>query len=393
MVLINDSGELLFHHMDGSKIHCRIALSKVISVSALASGSEIVPLPTYHYLQIETFSRATILMFSSEQERNSWAVTLETMRQERSKRLYARELLEFEIPVVEFLSKSTMWNCQKRKILNCRRFSFRTARSRTPQETLGLAERALTKVLALKPNAANDSALRDFLDSAAALKEADAHSLNEEEKCSFFLNIYHIMIMHAYIILGPPVTGSEWISYFNNASYQCSDDIFSLAELEHNIIRAEMSYPSILGSRFVVPKSRYHFALSRPDYRLNFALNSGSLSMPTSVVPVYKAELLNDQLNSVTKEFVGYTVHVKQKGRKDIQISLPRVCQWYEKDFGPNASASDVLYAIEPYLSDEKRDALRVIYNPKKKSYEIGLFGLKYLSFNYECRFLTASIE
>jgi hypothetical protein len=115
--------------------------------------------------------------------------------------------------------------------------------------------------------------------------------------------------------------------------------------------------------------------------------------MPTSVVPVYKAELLNDQLNSVTKEFVGYTVHVKQKGRKDIQISLPRVCQWYEKDFGPNASASDVLYAIEPYLSDDKRDALRVIYNPKKKSYEIGLFGLKYLSFNYECRFLTASIE
>eukprot|EP00531_Pseudo-nitzschia_arenysensis_P000303 CAMPEP_0116152178 /NCGR_PEP_ID=MMETSP0329-20121206/20509_1 /TAXON_ID=697910 /ORGANISM="Pseudo-nitzschia arenysensis, Strain B593" /LENGTH=1144 /DNA_ID=CAMNT_0003648875 /DNA_START=109 /DNA_END=3543 /DNA_ORIENTATION=- len=398
MVLNSESGDVIFHHMDGSKIHFRIMISSIINVSPFPhdknDSNVIVPLPSYHYLQIETFVRVTILMFSSEEERDSWLELLENTCRDRSERLYASELLQFEIPVDDFLSKSTMWNCQKRKILNNRRYSFRTPKAMSPEDTVQLAERALTKVLALKPKGPNDSELREFLDCVAALKEADAHSLSEEEKCAFFLNIYHIMIMHSYIILGPPSSGSEWISYFNNAAYQCSDDIFSLAELEHNIIRAEMCYPSNFLSRFVLPKSQYHFALVRPDFRLNFALNSGSLSMPTSVVPVYKATLLNEQLNNTTKEFVGYTVHVKQKGKSnDIQVSLPRLCQWFTEDFGPSATASDVVIAIEPYLSKEKRDALRLIWNSNKKSYEIGIFSLKYLSFNYECRFLTASVE
>merc|ERR1712154_474778 len=111
------------------------------------------------------------------------------------------------------------------------------------------------------------------------------------------------------------------------------------------------------------------------------------------VVPVYKASLLNEQLNRITKEFVGYTIYVKHKGKNDVQVSLPRVCQWFAKDFGPSGSASDVIAAIEPYLTKEKRDGLRLIWNSKKKTYDIGIFSLKYLPFNYECRFLTSSIE
>lgn len=154
-----------------------------------------------------------------------------------------------------------------------------------------------------------------------------------------------------------------------------------------------MSYPSSFLSRFILPKSQYRFALARPDFRLNFALNPGSLSVPTSVVPIYKTETLNQQLNNITEEYVGYTVYVRQKGKNDVQITLPRVCQWFAEDFGPNASASDVMFAIEPYLSSQKRDTLRLIWNSKKKTYDIGIFSLKYLSFNYECRFLTASSE
>ena len=168
-----------------------------------------------------------------------------------------------------------------------------------------------------------------------------------------------------------------------------------MAELEHNIIRAKMSYPSNFLSRFVLPKSQYHFALVRPDFRINFALNAGSLSVPTSSVPVYKADILNKQLNQITRQFVGYTISAKlKKGSKDdVQITLPKICQWFAEDFGPNASASDVIVAIEPYLSNEKREAMRIIWNPKKNIYDIGIFSLKYLPFNYECRFLTASTD
>ncbi|VEU35527.1 unnamed protein product [Pseudo-nitzschia multistriata] len=392
MVLCNNSEDILFHHAEGSKIHFRISLESVINVSTPAKDSELVPLPTYHYLMIESFVHVTYLMFRSKQERDSWLDTLRTILEDRrSTQSFTNELFVYDDPVQEFLTKSTMWNSQKRKILNCRRCSFRTRRSTTPKETLHLAERALAKVLSLKPKGASDSDLCEFLDCASALKEADAYSLNEEEKCAFFLNIYHTMIMHSYIIFGPPVSGTEWVSYFNNIAYQCSDDIFSIAELEHNVIRAKMSYPSNFLSRFVLPKSQYHFALVRPDFRLNFALNPGSLSIPTSSVPLYKAATLNQQLNKTTEEYLGYTAHVKQKGKTDVQITLPRVCQWFAEDFGPNGSASDVMFAIEPYLSNEKREVLRLIWNSKKKTYDISIFGMKYLSFSYECRFLTAS--
>jgi hypothetical protein len=231
MVLLDDG--IIFHHVEGSKTNFRISLSSIIDVS-VPESTDLLPLPSYHYLQVETFVRVTFLMFRSEEERNSWAITLGKLLETRGYVLsFTKELIQSDDPVHEFLSKSTMWSCQKRKILNCRRHSFRTTRSKTPEDTLRLAERALTKVLSLKPKGgANDSDLRDFLDCAASLKDADAHSLNEEEKMSFFLNVYHIMIMHSYIILGPPVSGPEWISYFNTIAYQCSDDILYVFQNE-----------------------------------------------------------------------------------------------------------------------------------------------------------------
>ena len=219
---------IIFHNVEGSKHQFRISLSSVIDVIVPEASIEPSPLPSYYFLQIETCVRVTYIMFRVEVERNSWASTLNGMLKSRdSIRSFSRELIESDDPVHEFLSKSTMWNCQKRKILNCRRYSFRSSHSKNAEDTLQLAELALEKVLLLRRNGevvADDSNLRQFLDYAASLKDADARSLNEEEKLSFFLNLYHIMIMHSYIILGPP-TGSEWISYFNTISYQCSDDI------------------------------------------------------------------------------------------------------------------------------------------------------------------------
>jgi hypothetical protein len=113
------------------------------------------------------------------------------------------------------------------------------------------------------------------------------------------------------------------------------------------------------------------------------------MSMPSSSVPLYRPEQLNEQLDMVTRQFLDLTVAVKRKGSKDVSIVLPRICQWFDADFGPNGSASDVLVKIQPYLSKEKRDDLEAIWNPRKECFEIGLFGLKYLSYNWECQFLT----
>ena len=177
------------------------------------------------------------------------------------------------------------------------------------------------------------------------------------------------------------------------AAYQCSDDIFSLAELEHNIIRAEMSYPSQFLSRFLLPKSQYKFALAKSDFRINFALNCGSLSIPSGTVPLYKSQLVHEQLDAAVKTFVNYTVSFTQKSSaRDISVSLPRVCQWFADDFG-DGSVSDILKTLEPYLHDDKRQMLKLLWKERKNGYDIGIFNVKYLTYSFECRFLTLEHE
>ena len=391
MVLRN--GEILFHHHDRSKMHFKISLSSVVRVT-IPQTSSMPLIPSYFFLSIEDFGRVRYVMFASREERDSWFNTLNNLinasNSKESGRSFTNHLIDVDDPMHDFLHKSTMWDCSKRRILNCRRYSFRTSKQTTPEYTMQLAERALMKVLSLQPKGPDDEDLRDFLDLAAALKDADAYSLSEDQKFAFFLNVYHTMIMHTYIVLGPPDSSIKVINYFNVISYQVSDDTFSIAELEHNIIRAEMGYPSNFLSRFILPKSQYAFAFSRSDFRINFALRAGSKSEPSFGVPIYKAYTLKSQLDSVAKGTVSELVSIKSKnGGRDVSVTLPKACQWFAGDFGPHGSASDVLTAIQPYLSNEDVALLRSMWNGKKQEYEFGLFNLKYLSYSFECGFLT----
>ena len=112
--------------------------------------------------------------------------------------------------------------------------------------------------------------------------------------------------------------------------------VFSLAELEHCVLRSEMSRPKVhspdlisrvhppphappsahiatrrqvLLSGIFVPSTRYDFALQRRDIRLLWALNCGSPAL-LSGVPVYRPTLLDAQLDAVTRLSVPRLVHV-----------------------------------------------------------------------------------
>jgi hypothetical protein len=60
-----------------------------------------------------------------------------------------------------------------------------------------------------------------------------------------------------------------------------------------------MSRPSALLSKIAVPQTAFPgIALTQRDFRLNFCINNGSLSL-SSVVPVYAAATLDRQLDEV----------------------------------------------------------------------------------------------
>jgi hypothetical protein len=64
------------------------------------------------------------------------------------------------------------------------------------------------------------------------------YSFSDSELTCLFINLYHIMVLHSFLVAGVPSTLLKWPSFFNSCSYEAFGDIFSLSELEHCIIKA-----------------------------------------------------------------------------------------------------------------------------------------------------------
>lgn len=379
--------QLAFYHPEKiQKANLYLSLQNILSVRKLDSR-EAPLLPSFSFMEVQTVGQTIYLMFATEELRDSWVAYLSTVIKKEQLLVCASDnsgasdhLIAVDNPAKEFLHKSSMWNCKQRRILNCRRFFFRSSRKVDPIQQV---EDCLLKAMDPKDES-EERNLCAFLDSVATLKEVDVSTLSDVERTAFFLNLYHVMILHAFLVLGPPDSTFKWITYFNAIAYQCSDDIFSLTELEHNIIRAAMSYPSQFVSRFVLPKSQFTFALTKADYRINFALNCGSLSNPP-FVPVYKPDTLDQQLDSTCKDYLKIVEVVPQR-RNSLIVSLPRICMWFAEDFG-DGSNNAVLKCVERYLETNKRQMLAACWDEKNARYcDI---TLRHLPYSFECRNLV----
>ena len=361
---------ITFFHPERLKSHFRINLKSVFK------GKKLLPedapdMPGYCFLELDTIGRKFYLMFLSEEIREEWTMAMnQIILRYRKAEITSTRLDGIDNPTEQFMHKSTMWTCEQRLLLNCRRFLFSSSKIQlNPAETM---EEAL--LLGYESRETGDeSAMIRFLDKTSELKDVDLYTLQCDERVAFLLNLYHLMVMHSFILLGPAESSFTFVNMIHMVSYQISDDIFSLAELELNIIRGNTSYPIDFAPRFVLPKSRYGFALPKIDIRVNFALNTGSMSSPHSV-PIYKALIMDMQLDAAAMVFLE-TVHVYVE-KYGISVTLPRLFLWYSEDFG---SPFEIMAKIVPYLNRSNQDMLKLTgYNNR--------INLKFMPFDFQCR-------
>jgi hypothetical protein len=221
------------------------------------------------------------------------------------------------------------------------------------------------------------------------------------------------MVAHVSIILGPTDSQLALIKNFSCLSYQCSDDIFSISELEHCVIRAAMApvtactpiinpgppamvspwllkatgpVPATVNPVFLnfrIPISKFCFALTKRDYRINFAINCGSPANPSSI-PIYKVEMLDEQLDEAAYSYLHSNVTIKQRNKHHVCM-VPKIVSWYTDDFG--TTNYSVMKTLEPYLNHTER---KVIDSQEFTEYPI---SIKYLPFSFECRALHLNAE
>lgn len=90
-----------------------------------------------------------------------------------------------------------------------------------------------------KPLSTVDKMWVIFLDAVASLQNIDLLANiapNSLELVCIWVNLFHIMQMHSVLVLGPPRGTLAWISQFRSVSYAAFGDVFSLCEMEHNIL-------------------------------------------------------------------------------------------------------------------------------------------------------------
>jgi len=377
------SHHLSFFHPDQRKAQYSIPLLEIKDVRK-AEDYEAPCFPNFYFLIVETLGRTTYLIMKSENLVEKWMEFVNIGIQYNLNNNVSNRFLHDTSE--EYLHKSSMWKCKNRRILNCRKFVFdplerNVAATKSPCEQI---EEILEKIPKMKDD--SDEEMMRFLDSVSNLKQVDVSTLDEEDRTVFCLNLYHVMIMHAMIVLSPPSSSFKFSSFFNTVAYQCSDDIFSIAELEHCIIRNNMNAPSHFISKFFIPKSTYSFPLKKIDYRLNFAMNCGSKSLPQHII-IFKRSTLNEQLDFAMRFFLEETIEVRVKKSLELVLEIPKLCDWYMEDFGCKKT-TDLVQVLRPFLREDLQQILD----------ETGQLGsrellIRFSPFSYVCQELALHYE
>eukprot|EP00927_Polykrikos_kofoidii_P071997 TRINITY_DN68171_c0_g1_i1.p1 TRINITY_DN68171_c0_g1~~TRINITY_DN68171_c0_g1_i1.p1 ORF type:complete len:497 (-),score=69.23 TRINITY_DN68171_c0_g1_i1:3-1412(-) len=136
------------------------------------------------------------------------------------------------------------------------------------------------------------------------LKCVDLTVLGEQDLWSFWVNVYHCLVLHAQLLFGKPSV-ARIAAFYNNSSYVVAGHSFTLTEVEHCVLRRRMTKPQLGLTRLFLRtrnrtaqqlERRPHWAAPpapaaafacRADWRLNLVLSAGNESSgPT--IPVFE---------------------------------------------------------------------------------------------------------
>eukprot|EP00752_Nemacystus_decipiens_P007824 g6989.t1 len=339
-----------------SHVACYMPLSKkaawVLPLRTLHKASTVsderCPLPGLRCIRLETVGRAHHLCFSSRTARDNWLG--EISRLSRGRVVDPPSGLELsQDPRESYVLKTTKWRMPPRLVLNARRPGFdlpEGVHHQQQQQPWELSAQLLRSAFKVPADPGNKR-LVTFLDLACTFREVDLGSLDLEsdEAFCFFANLYHLIVRHMLLVLGPPSAAKEWPAIYEQVSYEVGGDVFSLQELEHCVLRGRLPRPILkdLPKRFapLPPEGDDHYAysLGKADARVSLFLNNGSQSNPTAVV-LLSPETLDEQLNRACQAFVDHTVKTDSKRR---QILVHKVFQLYARDLQPAATSKDMV--------------------------------------------------
>jgi len=129
-------------------------------------------------------------------------------------------------------TRARRWKTKKRMVLNDRLLITDAVSAPTPSSTQAMLEQVLT--LTDRPVM---SEFISFVNNTCVLKAARFANWSQVELMTFWVNLYHCLLLHGWLVLGKPNTRKENVHFHSRVSYLVGPRPFSLREVERVILR------------------------------------------------------------------------------------------------------------------------------------------------------------
>lgn len=197
----------------------------------------------------------------------------------------------------------------------------------------------------------SDMMLINALVTSFAGFDPDNHDdffVSQEAALAHYINAYNIFAIHEVLMRYPVDTIRPTVlfiperSFFTEQRYQLWNTMYSLDELENEIIRADFNEP-----------------------RIHFAINCASFSCPKLRNEAYVPERLETQLNEQARDFLSDT----ERNQFDPATNTARISKifdWFEEDFEDAGGVATYLtqFVEGDALAVLSSDDVRIEYMP-----------------------------
>jgi hypothetical protein len=160
-----------------------------------------------------------------------------------------------------------------------------------------------------------------------------------EAEIAFWVNLYNALALHAVVALDIRTGVGEVHEFFRRPGYVVGGDVFSLADIEHGVLRQNRVARNVPAPALAPGDPRLRWVARRFDPRIHFALTCATRSCPP--IRAFDAEHLDAQLDQAATAFVTEDLEIDAVAGT---ITLSRIFYWYEADFG------DLIAFLLPYL-------------------------------------------
>ena len=166
--------------------------------------------------------------------------------------------------------------------------------------------------------AADRAQLKSYLDSLAAVSEADFKSWNKNQQLAFLINAYNANMVEKILLRYPNIKsvwdyGKLFGNPFKDKFFKLFGREFSLDNIEHDTIRAPGAYD---------------------DPRIHFAVNCASISCPMLREEAYVGNRIDRQLEEQTVRFLSDRSRNRVSADGKLEVSkIFDASPWYGGDF------------------------------------------------------------